>query len=336
MINKTESQIMKKWQPNAEPLVSIKVLTYNHKDYIEKALDGILMQDTDFPFVILIHDDASTDGTDIIIKQYKNKYPRIVEAVIEKENQYSKHDGSFRRIINSFSKYKYVAYCEGDDFWTDRNKLQRQISFMEKHPQYSMTYHAVNYVKGNSIIGNDRICSRERDISAEEIIEGGGSFIATGSICSVRKYDIQYPRYVQIAPIGDYPLQIKLSTKGLVHYFPQIMGAYRVMSQGSWSEKNRDLDIKIRNLKSNFRWLNEFNRETNYIYNQSVAKSKINYRLSLYRISNYDSFFSLFFDIYKLENNKSRYVKELIKIKMSKTFPKLYILYKQIRKKHYK
>ena len=121
------------------PLVAIRCITYNHEPYIRDALNGFVMQKTNFPFVAIVHDDASTDGTAEIIREYAAKYPNIIKPIFETENQYSKHDGSISRIMaeaQERSGAKYIAMCEGDDYWTDPNKLQKQVDFLESHPDY--------------------------------------------------------------------------------------------------------------------------------------------------------------------------------------------------------
>lgn len=141
MLNKSQNEIMAKWPNDWEtPLVSIRCITYNHEAFIAQALNGFLMQVTEFPFEIVVHDDASTDKTADIIREYEAKYPRIIKALYEKENQYSKHDGSLGRIMDAECKGKYLAFCEGDDYWIDAYKIQKQISFLEEHPEYGFSY----------------------------------------------------------------------------------------------------------------------------------------------------------------------------------------------------
>jgi glycosyltransferase len=126
-----------------KPLVVIRCITYNHEPYIRDALEGFVMQKTDFPFVAIVHDDASTDGTASIIREYAEKYPDIIKPIYETENQYSKHDGSLGKIMNEACKAtgaKYIAMCEGDDYWTDPLKLQKQVDFLESHPDYGVVY----------------------------------------------------------------------------------------------------------------------------------------------------------------------------------------------------
>lgn len=124
-----------------EPLVSICCLTYNHEQFIRQCLNGILIQKTNFLFEILIHDDASTDATVSIIKEYEQKFPQIIKPIYQKENQYRK--GIFNTLMYQFprARGKYIAFCEGDDYWTDEYKLQRQIVFLEANPNYSMCCH---------------------------------------------------------------------------------------------------------------------------------------------------------------------------------------------------
>ena len=122
---------------NTAPLVSIKCTVYNHEPYLRQCLDGFVMQKTNFPFEAIVHDDASTDGSAAIIREYAEKYPDIIKPIYETENQYSKKDDSLGRIMNAaiHPDAKYIAICEGDDYWIDPNKLQMQYDFMESHPE---------------------------------------------------------------------------------------------------------------------------------------------------------------------------------------------------------
>lgn len=126
------------------PFVSICCLTYNHESYIRQCLDGFVMQKANFPIEILIHDDASTDGTQDIIREYEVKYPNIIKPIYQKENQYSK--GVKVSLVYNYprAKGKYIALCEGDDYWTDPYKLQKQVDFLESHPDYVMCSHDVD------------------------------------------------------------------------------------------------------------------------------------------------------------------------------------------------
>lgn len=153
MLSKSQEEITAKWKSmdTEHPLVSIKCLAFNQEKYIGETMDGFLMQETDFPFEVIVHDDASKDRTADILREYEKKYPLIVKPVYETENQYSKHDGSLTRAANAPLKGKYIAECEGDDYWTDPHKLQMQADFLESHKDYFAIGHNVRIVddKGN-------------------------------------------------------------------------------------------------------------------------------------------------------------------------------------------
>lgn len=123
-------------------MVSICCLTYNHAPYIRECLDGFLMQQVDFSIEIIIHDDASTDGTQDILREYQEKYPDLFHLILQTENQYSKGIHVTIEYIFPKVKGKYIAFCEGDDYWTDSYKLQKQVNFLEAHPDYSLCCHA--------------------------------------------------------------------------------------------------------------------------------------------------------------------------------------------------
>ena len=123
-----------------ELMVTIHCLVYNHKPYLRQCLDGFVMQKTNFRFEAIVHDDASTDGSTEIIREYAEKYPEIIKPIIETENQYSKHDGSIGRIMEAHTYGKYVAICEGDDYWIDPLKLQKQVDFLNNNLDYSLVH----------------------------------------------------------------------------------------------------------------------------------------------------------------------------------------------------
>ncbi len=124
-------------------IVAIECLVYNHKPYLRQCLDGFVMQKTNFKFVAVVHDDCSTDGSQEIIREYEEKYPDLIKPIYEKENQYSKKDGSLIRVIHESLKAfdtKYIALCEGDDYWIDSLKLQKQVDFLDTHTDIGLCY----------------------------------------------------------------------------------------------------------------------------------------------------------------------------------------------------
>lgn len=136
----------------SKPLVAIKCLVYNHEPYLRECLEGFVMQQTDFPFVAIVHDDASTDHSADIIREYAAKYPDIIHPIYETENQYSKKNGSLTKIMDTAlaaTGAPYIALCEGDDYWTDPHKLQKQVDFLDTHPEYVLCCHRYKILNQN-------------------------------------------------------------------------------------------------------------------------------------------------------------------------------------------
>ena len=213
-----------------EVLVTINCITYNQHDYIRQALDSFLMQKTNFHFIISVHDDASTDGTQDIVSEYANKYPDLIKATLEKENQYSKHDGSFRRIIDSLLQGKYIALCEGDDYWTDEYKLQKQVDFLEANPDYSMCFHNAIMHYENNVVPDRKFANIEnRDYTDLEIYEKW--ITSTASV--LLRHDVyssaQYNKmFYEVKPLfGDIPLFMVCSMVGKIRGMEETMCVYR-------------------------------------------------------------------------------------------------------------
>ena len=213
-------------------IVTIRCLAYNHEPYIRQCLEGFVMQKTNFRFEAIVHDDASTDGTAAIIREYAEKYPDIIKPIFETENQYSKRDGSLRRIMNAHMHGKYVAICEGDDYWIDPFKLQKQVDFLEANSDYSLCFHNAVRLNNRTKI-RERISSfcnfnQSRTISTEELIAGW--CIPTASILYRRESltNIQRPNFFS----GDYALQLILASVGKVHYIDRYMSVYRLIPGG--------------------------------------------------------------------------------------------------------
>jgi glycosyltransferase involved in cell wall biosynthesis len=265
-----------------KPMVSICCTTYNHEKYIKDALDSFLMQKTNFPIEILIHDDASTDKTADIIRKYENKYPDIIKPIYQKENQYSKGVKINHRFNYQRAKGKYIALCEGDDYWTDPYKLQRQVEYMQKHSECSMCFHSAEIVNRNKKkVGINKPYTINCISSAEDIIMGGGGFITTNSMVYRKKLMENPPDFYFNAPVGDYPLAIYLALEGKIYYFNEIMSAYRKNVKESWSHrmmKNDDLFKKV--YKKKIIMLEEINKYSDYKYNEILIFmiKKVNYR----------------------------------------------------------
>ena len=211
-----------------EIMVSIVCNAYNHEKFIGKALQGFVMQKTNFKFEILIHDDASTDGTADIIRKYEEKYPDIVKPIYQTENQYSKKIGILKNYQYPRAKGKYIALCEGDDHWINENKLQKQIDFMEKNENCVMTCHnskKINYITGEEKIENP--IAKTGYATAEDIlVDKPGYWIATASIVYRKSIRENYPDFFSLPPVGDMPLRWYCFAIGDVYYFEDVMSVY--------------------------------------------------------------------------------------------------------------
>ena len=261
MIKRTEAEITKSWSKEWDtPLVSICIFSYNHESFISEALDSFLVQETDFPFEIIIDDDCSTDETQNIIRTYMKRYPTLINANLRDENV-----GIVSNEISSLKRSRgvYIAICEGDDSWTDSNKLQYQIEQMKQHETCNISFHPVrldyddtlpkafieNYIEKSQDIlfqeGDHYLFSNYSDLSTifntETIIEKGGGFIATSSIILKREIIDQYADFIEME-VGkvegkfiDYYLQILGSVNAGALFLPKAMSTYRLHTQGVWT-----------------------------------------------------------------------------------------------------
>lgn len=223
------------------PMVSVYCLAFNHAPYIRQALDGLVSQKTSFPYEIIVHDDASTDGTADIIREYAQRYPELIRPVLQTENQFSRGVLITRTIIYPMIRGKYMAACEGDDYWTDPDKLQLQVDYMEAHPECSLCVHNTEYISADDQPLNrfSNNSGKEQDYTTESVILAhGGGLYHTSSMLGRTEIWTQIPDAFRIRGIGDYPTGIWFSTQGTVHYIDRVMSRYRTMVPGSWTVRN--------------------------------------------------------------------------------------------------
>lgn len=212
-------------------MVSIRCCTYNHEPYIRQCLEGFVMQKTNFRFEAIVHDDASTDATATIIREYAERYPDIIKPIFETENQYSKHDGSLRRIMNAHMNGKYIAWCEGDDYWIDPLKLQKQVDFLEEHQDYGLCYTKIQYFYNSSqILGSE--WGGDGETFDELIIE---NTIPTLSVMIrfslLQQYTFEYQ--CQQWKMGDYPLWLFIASEKKIKFLPFTSGVYRILENSA-------------------------------------------------------------------------------------------------------
>jgi len=259
--------------------VSINCITYNHENYVEDAIQSFLMQKTNFKYEVLIHDDASTDSTADIIRNYQKKYPDIIKPILQNENQFSKGVKQLDYIYNyKRAKGKYIAICEGDDYWKDPYKLQKQVDYMESNPSCTLCTHAVDSIDSQSgeIIKLIRPSNSNDSIDISRFILGGGMFIGTNSILYRKEVLENPPKWYFDAPVGDYPLQIFLASKGDVYYIDKSMSVYRHNVPGSWSNRVYFSERRINHFREICKMLDAINEYTNYKYKKEIEIRKKN------------------------------------------------------------
>lgn len=221
---RTEQEIMANWKGDiSTPIVSVCCITYNHEPYIEDALEGFLIQETNFPFEIIIHDDASSDKTAYIIQEYAVKYPNLIKLVLQINNQYKQKKFGF--IDDVFNKCigKYIALCEGDDYWIDSKKLTKQLTILENNKKLSTSVHRVHHRINNDIKNEYYDIPKNTELSQKEIILK--HYIPTCSVFIKSKVVKNHPigRFI----VADIPLSIIASKEGNIFFSEEIMGVYR-------------------------------------------------------------------------------------------------------------
>ncbi len=223
---------------NHKKTVTVITLAYNHEPYIRQCLDGIVMQKTNFAYELLIHDDASTDNTANIIREYEAKYPEIIKPIYQTENQYSKGGGTIGRFLYPRATGKYIAFCDGDDYWTDPYKLQKQVDFLEKNEEYSICFHNVKIWKEIEQKMVDDYITKEVPETTTIVDLANGNYIHTPSVMfryNKKVFDDYF--LLQNLPVGDYVLHMLNAKYGKIKKLSDTMAVYRVHAGGIWSEK---------------------------------------------------------------------------------------------------
>lgn len=254
-----------------EIMVSVQCITYNHEKYIRKALDGFVMQKTNFKFEVIVHDDASTDRTAEIIREYAEKYDFIV-PIFQKENQYSKNLPFIIKYIYPLMKGKYIAYCEGDDYWTDSNKLQTLYDYMISHPECSMCCHAYENIEANTekIMGEVHTLKADGEITIQKAIKYDNPTQIASQMYR-RECVINQPEIYLNRGVGDYTILLYAATVGKIHYIDKIMARHRIASDGSWTNRvYRNKKLRINHDQNMISFLKEFDEYYNSMYHEYV------------------------------------------------------------------
>lgn len=266
------------------PLVSVVAPVYKHGRYLEDFFRGILMQKTTFPYEVLIHDDASTDNSQEIIRRYAKMRPDLIRPILQKENQYSRG----RKICLDFlfprARGKYIAFCEGDDCWIAEDKLQRQWEFMEKNPEYTFVGTGAKIRTPDGWEDGGRFDS-DTDLRTEDIIAGGGLYIQTATYFFRKDIFADYPDCCRNCPVDDYAYILWAALKGKCRYLAFDSAVYRYGTPGSWSEQNNIArgmaEKKLPAWEREIAMLLELNRLSGGRYENAFYRKAADYILSL-------------------------------------------------------
>lgn len=231
--------------------VSVCCLVYNHEKYLRQCLDGFVMQKTSFKFEVLIHDDASTDGSQDIIREYEEKYPDIIKPIYQTENQYSKGVKISQTFLYPKIKSKYVAFCEGDDYWCDDHKLQKQFDIMEMNSDCSICVHRVDVVYENDSYSGNSIPSKSHNFVTGRYTYTELLPLFPYVFCQLSSYfvkkevlnDISYGKYSYMTrqcPVGDLCILNFSLISGDLYYIDNALSCYRQNSIGSWSSMQKN------------------------------------------------------------------------------------------------
>lgn len=281
-------------QKKQEIMVSICCITYNQESYIRDALESFLGQKTDFAYEVLIHDDASTDGTGAIIREYAKRCPEVMKPILQTENQYSK---GFTNISGTFNfpraRGRYIAMCEGDDYWTDEKKLQMQVDYMEGHPDCALCFHSAEVEVLERAVTERamRPYHGDRIVSPGEII-GKRSGYPTASLLFRTEMVRELPEFYVNAPIADIPLQLMAAARGYGYYMDRPMCVYRLGGAVSWTSMMKQGDYEEKQ-KRYFGQMEEmyrgFDRESGGRFRQDVERAvKRLYFLTQVNMRHYD------------------------------------------------
>ena len=232
--------------------VTVICLTYNHEAWIRDALESFVDQDVPWPIEVLVHDDASTDRTASIVREFESRYPDMIYGFYAPQNRQSQGIIPSRDILMPYIRGEFVALCEGDDYWTDPHKLRRQVEALEANPKVDICAHSARRLRPDGQEWNDAPRAYNCLIPAEVVILGGGGFVATSSLL------VRASCYKEIPPFreelfNDYSLQIWGSLRGGMVYLSDFLSVYRQGLPGSWTEQHHgqahvEYRVLIRNM----------------------------------------------------------------------------------------
>jgi len=258
--------------------VSVSIIAYNNEPYIAQAIESALSQQTDYPFEILIGEDQSADRTREIVEAYARRYPDKIRLFLHDYEPGFVHRGGGWNFLHNLrnARGEYIAWLDGDDYWNDLRKLQKQVDFLESNPSFSMCFHNV-LLKDEVNEGKDQLAHQfdsRRVFTLEDIIKG--NFIYTCSVMFRRSEKNFIPNWYIKCPIGDWPFHVLNARKGDIGYLPDVMGVYRIHNKNFWSSKS----VTDRRLIC-YEMIDTLDRFLKYEYHEVIEKRKIEILLSI-------------------------------------------------------
>jgi glycosyltransferase involved in cell wall biosynthesis len=220
------------------PLVDVNMVTYNHGKFVAEAIESVLAQQTNFRYRLLIGDDYSTDNTRAIVSDYLEKYPERIEIFFAAKHNGIKHRERVGIKLLEFSTAKYVAWLDGDDYWTNPHKLQRQVDFLESHPDFVISFHntEVRYEDGKQESWNYCSPTQQGTSTLEDLLVR--NFMATSAAVFRRDSLGDLPDWFYKLTMGDWIIHILNAQNGKIGYLNEVMSVYRIQQSGLWSTQD--------------------------------------------------------------------------------------------------
>lgn len=267
-----------------QPFLAVLTATYNHEKFVAQAIESVLMQETSFSVKHFIFDDCSTDKTSEICQSYKTRNPNRIEIYKTEENNIIENSKNLYRVAR-LSNAKYIALLEGDDYWTDPLKLQKQVDYLESHPEIVCTHHRVNAVDEND---NFKHLSKENPvISSTNDLISRKCYVSTLSLVFRNIFiDNQFPDFFFKSLSGDYNLSIILSKYGKFYFFDEVMGCYRQHDKGITNDMNNSSDNQIKHFINKIDVLFDLNEYLNGMYKDMIFNEiQTNYHNIILKLS---------------------------------------------------
>jgi glycosyltransferase involved in cell wall biosynthesis len=242
--------------PNPPVKVSISLITYNHKEFIVEALESILMQEVDFKYEIIIGDDCSSDGTQEILKEYKQKYPEIIQLILH-PRRYDEIPGRTNNMTNLYAcRGEYIAMLDGDDYWISKDKLQTQVDFLDKNQDYVFSFHDALFISKEKDFKpylhseNREFLKKDNTFEHKDIAEK--SFMPTSTLLYRNNFKEEFPEWFRKVYTADYALQLLVTQYGKIKYFKALLSSRRIITDSFTSFSNHTenyIPLRVNELK---------------------------------------------------------------------------------------